>query len=152
MSSTSCIATVSHLDKISKQALKILAGMQPLAMSEHGLFSPVIESWVRIDGEAATRFQVLVIADLPFAFTFSERFLGTPVADVGDLEVTDALQELANTIGGNFKGLLGPEATLSIPETFVGSRTLVQNEPLAAFTYSFAEGGRCGIYLLGPES
>lgn len=151
MSSATCIPFVSYLDEISRQALEILAGMQPLASSEHGSFSPVIESWVRIDGEAALQSQLLVRADLPFALRFSECFLGTSVLSEKDLEVTDALQELANTIGGNFKGLLSSELRLSIPETFVGSRQRVHNDSLATFTYNFAEGGCCTVDLLGPD-
>lgn len=150
MSSASCIDLVPYLDEIARQALEILAGMQPLSNNEHGSFSPVIESWVWVDNDAITQNQLLIRADLPFALTFSERFLGTPVLNGLAVEVVDALQELANTIGGNLKGLLSAEATLSIPEAFVGTRSYVRKDLLATFMYDFAEGGCCAVDLLGP--
>ena len=81
---------------------------------------------------------------------------------VGEADAEDSLGELANIVGGNFKGLLGPGHQLSLPKVvegrdfrtrFIGtqlaSRVSFSNlgEPLTVSF--FREGARAGGALAG---
>lgn len=141
---------IAALNDVSRQAFEVLAGMRPESPQVARRLSPAIESWVDIINEQEPESRLLIRADVRCATTFSARFLETPAADEIDRDVIDAFKELANTIGGNLKGLLGEATELSLPETFVGSRLSRHRLSLAETSYTFADGAQCAVELLGP--
>ena len=55
------------------------------------------------------------------ARSIAATMFGAETGAAGDLELTDAIGEVANMIGGNFKAMLPSPAQLSLPSVIAGS-------------------------------
>jgi len=53
------------------------------------------------------------------AYAFTQRVCCIDAPQEFNSEVSDAIGELINTIGGNLKGLLPPQTRINIPEVFI---------------------------------
>lgn len=105
---------MDNLDGVARQAFDCLAGLSPIATYvDAGRRYWELYATVRYSGDAEGR--MLVSCDTQFAFAFTEYLMHVPRPSKVDDDVVDALGELANTIGGNFKGLLPPGTVLSTP-------------------------------------
>lgn len=144
---------IPNLDAVATQAFHMLAGMTPEPINTPlGPFS--VEASIGYEGEKKAPKQLLIRANRRFAVDFAAHLLGLPLLAEIDDDVIDALGELANTIGGNFKGLLSADTVLSIPVVSLITYTDIQqsNASLAEVAYTFPGSGECLIRLVGPES
>lgn len=145
---------IPNLDAVARQAFHVLAGMTPESINTPpGSFT--VEASISYEGEEKAPQRLLIRANRKFAVDFSAHFLGLPVlVDINE-DVIDAFGELANTIGGNFKGLLSADTVLSTPVVYlINHNTEIQqsNAGLAEMTYTFPESGQCLVRLTGPGS
>ncbi|MFV0632941.1 chemotaxis protein CheX [Demequina sp.] len=77
---------------------------------------PVRHAWVEITGDVSARVVISVAGAAAEAITRELLGLGHD-APVSDADVSDALGELVNVLGGNVKSVLAAGGTLSIPAT-----------------------------------
>ena len=68
------------------------------------------------------------------AFVFTERICGIDAPIEFTSDVSDAMGELINTIGGNLKGLLPPHTRLHIPKVFKQSAGEAKPASIAALS------------------
>lgn len=137
---------VPCLDDISRQAFATLANMHPTLASADLLLSHVVASRISIRGEQGTEIDLQIRVDALFAKAFTHRLFATVTLDVSEEEVVDAIKELANTVGGNLKGLVHAETTLSIPDAVLGSQTSETNV-ITKYAYRFEGAGECVVEL-----
>ncbi len=64
---------------------------------------------------------VMVQIPVPFAIRLAATMFGFEETEIGDAEVADALGEMANMVGGNVKGMLPGDSSLSLPTVLEGS-------------------------------
>ena len=145
-----------HLAALAKQAFEVLAGMIPEIRSAGDQIpdSFEVEASVSYEGEQDIPSRLLIRANTRFAVDFSQRFLGLPALAEVDDDVLDAMGELANTVGGNFKGLFSADTNLSTPEIFKVNQIAEPNATgttLAEVDYSFEGDGYCLVRLVGPK-
>ncbi|MGI4758560.1 MAG: chemotaxis protein CheX [Janthinobacterium lividum] len=135
------------LDDISRQAFATLADMYPVTASADSLVSSAVASRISIRGEQDAESDLWIRADEPFAEAFTQRLFATLTTHVSEDEVIDAIKELANTVGGNLKGLVDAATTLSIPTAVLSPQTLKQTNVIAKFAYHFEGAGECVVEL-----
>jgi chemotaxis protein CheX len=63
---------------------------------------------------------VIVACAKPLAVKLAMAMFSVPESDVSDDDINDALGELANMVGGNFKSMLPPVCSLSLPTVIDG--------------------------------
>ena len=141
---------MDNLDGVARQAFDCLAGLSPIATHvDDGLNHWELYATVRYSGDAYGR--MLLSCDTHFAFAFTECFMQIPrPSNISD-DVIDAVGELANTIGGNFKGLLPPDTVLSTPQVTTcneGATGDSDEEHLGCVIYEFG-AGRCRVAVYG---
>lgn len=138
----------SCLDSICRQAFLMLAGME--AGPAHTPSAPAYAVACRISIQEAEGAQsdLLIRADASFAKHFAQNLFGKPAEDVDEEEIADALRELANTVGGNLKGVLEAETSLSIPE-MVPDVHSCRADVVTRSGYLFADAGECSAELCG---
>lgn len=68
---------------------------------------------------------ITVTCALEFAKHIACTMFGTDPAATNEAEISDAMGEMANMIGGNFKSLLTPPAALSLPSVTQGAQYAV---------------------------
>ena len=84
---------------------------------------------------------LVVTVELELARSFAGSLLMTGLDELTDDDVTDALGELANVVGGNVKGLVDDEtATLSLPAVSTGAPSITGGQQTVCAT--FLAGGR----------
>ena len=147
---------IPHLDAVARQAFEVLAGMTPEASIDGTLPDTFeVEASVCYGGKQKAPNRLLIRANSRFAVDFSEGFLSLPTLMEVDEDVLDAMGELANTVAGNFKGLLTPDTILSTPvvsNRYENTESDQGGITLAEVTYTFPGNGKCLIKLLGPDS
>lgn len=89
------------------------------SVPEHSLTAGAMTSCVLISG--AWKGAVTVECLEPLAKRLAGMMFDMPLPEVTHSEVTDALGELANMCGGNFKALLPTPSILSLPAVVEGS-------------------------------
>ena len=114
-------------DKIIESTLEIFTGMVMMEISVIGepmlKLGPLKESITGMIGLAGTHKGVLAV-HFPklLALDVTSRFLGMEVEEI-NLDVQDAIGEIANMLGGNLKTILsgqGKDIQLSLPSTIYG--------------------------------
>lgn len=93
---------------------------------------------------------ILIECDPALAFTFTSRLMSVSLPDSLNEDVTDAMGELINMIGGNLKGLLPPETQISMPAVVQAeqlSHILATNRRLTRLCLT-SDFGRCYVSLL----
>jgi CheY-specific phosphatase CheX len=70
---------------------------------------------------------MIVECTLPLAFAFTSRLMSIPLPHSVDNDVCDAVGELVNTIGGNFKALIPGVCDMSIPLVAQGRYSNLKN-------------------------
>jgi chemotaxis protein CheX len=121
------LATPESLDAqvtVAKQAFAIMAEMNVFAAAapsdptlselESG---PTFAALIGYIGECQGTLRIDCSPSIAFAFT--ERICGIDPPLEFNSDVSDAIGELINTIGGNLKGLLPPHTRLNIPKVFM---------------------------------
>lgn len=145
---------VPNLDAVARQAFEVLAGMIPEFPARNQLPGPFqVGASVSYKGDQQAPNRLVVYANSQFAVDFSERFLSLPARTLIDEDVLDAMGELANTVGGNFKGLLRADTTLSTPVVTKNNEDAEFHQSgfsLAKLIYTFPGDGQCLVELLGP--
>lgn len=143
---------VQCLDDICQQAFFMLAGMDATPASDLPSTACTVACRISIHDATGSQFDLLIKADAPFAHHFAQTLFETPTPDVPEEEIIDAFKELANTVGGNLKGVIETETTLSIPET---ESCLPRNRAAASLMrleYCFANYGQCVVEVCEPLS
>lgn len=141
---------INNLDDVARQAFECLAGLSPIATyvdEERSRWE--LYATVRYSGDVCGR--MLISCDTQFAFTFTESFMQVSRPSDVNNDVIDAVGELVNTVGGNFKGLLPPDTVLSTPHvTLSGEGAMLKSgeEHLGCLIYEFG-AGRCRVAVYG---
>jgi chemotaxis protein CheX len=78
-----------------------------------GLSLERLSAFVTIRGESS--YCLEIVADYELAKVIAEVMFAAERGSLSDLDIEDALGEIANMIGGNLKGMLGDEADLTLP-------------------------------------
>lgn len=88
--------------------LRIWDGPEPLLAEE-------VHAWVDVHGPASGR--VLLSTEAPTARRITRALLGMGAEEaVGDVDLADALGEVANVVGGNLKALVAHPGAMTLPE------------------------------------
>ena len=95
-----------------------LDGISPLIPAPGGPSTADVSASVSMTG--AWRGHVIVNCSTAASKNAAAALLGVELDDVTIDDVTDALGELANIIGGNLKSLLPEPSALSLPHVFIG--------------------------------
>jgi CheY-specific phosphatase CheX len=96
---------------------------------------------------------MIVECTLPLAFTFTSRLMSIPMPHAVDRDVRDAIGELANTIGGNFKALIPAVCDLSVPTVGTGRYPYTKDPntvKLTEITFQSPAGDFC-LILAVPQ-
>ena len=75
--------------------------------------SDYLQAAIRVSGDWQA--ELRVIASNQLAETIAASMFGMEQSDLSKDDVFDALGEIANVIGGNVKGIVGQECSLSLP-------------------------------------
>ena len=89
-----------------------------------GITGPMLTGCVSISG--AWGGSVFLQCSLDQARTAAEAMFGAEPGDLSDDEVSDALGELINMVGGNIKSLLPAPSSLSLPSVAAGESFTVR--------------------------
>jgi len=118
------LVTPESLDvqiSVAQQAFSIMADIQvfPSSSPDAGLSfeladGPTFAAMIRYLGESTGSLSIECSPSIAFAFT--QRVLGIATPMDLDSDVSDAIGELINTIGGNLKGLLPAHTRLGTPQ------------------------------------
>lgn len=92
-------------------------GAQPLVPGTSA--APSREASASVSVTGAWRGHIVVSCSAAAARSVAAGLLGVDLADVTPEDVTDALGELANVIGGNVKGLMPEPSALSLPVVLI---------------------------------
>lgn len=141
---------MEDLDVVARQAFECLAGLSPAAVIPEAV-SPLLGLHASVEYSGPALGRLLINCNPEFAYAFTTQFMQVAPPVSFDADVADALGELANTVGGNYKGLLPPDTALSIP--VVSNRqssreALPKEQELGRLLYAF-EGGQCEVVVLG---
>jgi chemotaxis protein CheX len=98
-----------------------IEGTSPLMSVSSAEPSPDICSSVSVTG--AWRGHIVVSCSMPAARNVAGALLGVDLEDVTREDVTDALGELANIIGGNVKSVMPDPSALSLPVVLIDGNT-----------------------------
>jgi CheY-specific phosphatase CheX len=145
----------SHLAEQVRLAVEVFATMVGIAVEPATLVWPpqgkLVSAGVHFEGPCEGA--MIVECTLPLAFAFTSRLMSIPLPHQVDTDVRDAIGELANTIGGNFKALMPAVCEMSIP-TVVEGRYPCTKKPgtvkLTEITFESAAGDFC-LILAVPE-
>ncbi|MGC9669183.1 chemotaxis protein CheX [Planosporangium sp. 12N6] len=96
-------------------------GTSPLLQVERTRPSNEVVASVSVTG--AWRGHIVVSCSMPAARNAAAALLGIEVDDAAPEDVTDALGELANIIGGNVKSLMPEPSALSLPVVAINGNT-----------------------------
>ena len=154
------LATPESLDaqvNVAQQAFSILADMNvfpstspsdPVVLAlESG---PTFAAVVSYMGECSGSLRIDCTPSIAFAFT--QRICGIDTPREFNADVSDAIGELINTIGGNLKGLLPAHTRLNIPKVFAHSSAAadeVAGTRLSCLNFD-SEFGAFRLLLLAP--
>lgn len=69
---------------------------------------------------------IMLACDAELARTIASMMFGTEASATTDAEINDAMGEMANMIGGNFKSMIPPPVTLSLPSVATGIKSVVR--------------------------
>lgn len=145
------VEAVQCLDDICQQAFLMLAGMDATPAASHLLSTAcTVACRISIHDAMGSQFDLLIQADAMFAHHFAQALFETSTPHVAEEEIIDAFKELANTVGGNLKGIIETETTLSIPETESCVSRNQASVSLARLEYCFANAGQCVVELCEP--
>ena len=75
--------------------------------------SEALSAVIRVSGEWESLIQVL--APMATARTIASNMFATEEAELTESEIRDAFGEIANMVGGNLKGIVDRETSLSLP-------------------------------------
>jgi chemotaxis protein CheX len=108
------------IETITTMVMESTAGIsvEPVA-DEIGRERPALSGCVSIDG--AWNGAVIVECELSLARRITEALLAPPDGHVSAEDVSDALGEITNIVGGNIKALLPPPSRLSLPTVVEGA-------------------------------
>ena len=97
---------------------------------------------------------ILVECSIPLAFTLTERMMAVQRPAEIDENVSDAISELANMIGGNFKAIMPPETGLSVPmilRSGIDCFGQMDGSPLTNIVFD-AHFGQCRLSLIATPN
>lgn len=146
MSTLVSTEAASCLDSICRQAFLMLAGMDASPARPSPAPAYAVACRISIKGVDGSQSDLIIRADAFFAKHFTQALFNESAEDVNDAEIADAVRELANTVGGNLKGVIEAQTSLSIPEMLLDAFSR-RAEPLISSGYSFADAGDCVVEL-----
>lgn len=100
------------LEQIAASVLRDMLGFETLPTSR-AVVSPGLTASIHIFGDWDAVLEVQT--DDAGARRIAEQMFGTPASDLTHEEISDALGEIVNMVGGNIKGLCQAETRLSLP-------------------------------------
>lgn len=144
-----CTDEANVLDALARQSFEVLVNRVPVTTSPEP-FSDILEYRALVSYEGSECGTVMISCDEAFAFTFTEAFMQVERPSQFDEDTKDALGELVNTIGGNYKGLLGADTSLGTPTVAMASdlRELLKGRSVLAHVTCRFEHGTCEVQLL----
>lgn len=144
--------TLPDLAEVVESVVVTMLGLDVGAHAPDGVPGSDLGASVQITGgwEGA----VVVACDAAFALRVTESMFGEAAGSVDDVEVADAIGELANMIGGNVKALVGDVTTLSLPTVVRGGDlTLAVPGAVPCATVAYAhDDGRLDVTVYRRET
>jgi chemotaxis protein CheX len=137
---------VADLEAIVSEVCTSFLGEEPAIGDEHAAGDDALHGTVSITG--AWQGHVIVAASAGTAREIAAEFLAMDAAEVDEADVTDALGELANMVGGSVKSLAPGPSALSLPLVVRGGRSSAPDTHPVCRTVASWRAGSIAVTVL----